>query len=80
MATGFAHPDALETVALEKMVATRLPGLVLALIEDGRVVHSRGLGFADLERRTPPGADTLIGIGSITKLFTALATAPIPDW
>ena len=73
MATGFANPAALEAFALEKMVATRLPGLAMALIEDGRVVHRRGIGFTDLTRRTPPGPDTLFGIGSVTKVFTALA-------
>jgi CubicO group peptidase (beta-lactamase class C family) len=79
MATGFADPDALDAFALEKMIATRLPGLVLLLIENGEVVHRRGLGFADVGRRTPPGSDTLIGIGSITKLFTALAVMQLQE-
>lgn len=79
MPHSFAAPDALDAFALEKMVATRLPSLVMVLIEDGEVVHRRGLGFADLTRRTPPGPDTLIGIGSITKLFTALAVMQLRE-
>ena len=58
MPPSFANPDALEAFALEKLVATRLPGLVLILLEGGEVVHRRGLGFADLVRRRPPGPDT----------------------
>lgn len=79
MPPSFANPDALEAFALEKLVATRLPGLVLILIEGGEVVHRRGLGFADLTRRRPPGPDTLFGIGSITKVFTALAVMQLRE-
>ena len=41
----------------------------------GRVLVSRGYGFADLERRLAPDHRTKYGIGSITKTITAAGIA-----
>jgi CubicO group peptidase (beta-lactamase class C family) len=48
-------------------------GLALGLIRDGRLATFRGHGLADVASRTPFTEDTRIRIGSITKLFTAIA-------
>jgi CubicO group peptidase (beta-lactamase class C family) len=69
----------LESFLLDKMVETRLPGVSFALIEHGHVVYARGLGFRDIERRLPVTPQTLFGIGSITKVFTALAIMQLQD-
>jgi CubicO group peptidase (beta-lactamase class C family) len=45
----------------------------IALIEDQRVIWSAGFGNATTESPTPATDRTLYRIGSITKLFTALA-------
>jgi CubicO group peptidase (beta-lactamase class C family) len=74
-----AELDALEAQLLASMVASRLPGMVLLLLADGEVVHRRALGFRDLATRAPTSADTLFGIGSITKVFTALATMQLVE-
>jgi D-alanyl-D-alanine carboxypeptidase len=51
----------------------RSPGLALAIVEDGRIVYSRGFGYADLTsgRRIEP--ETQFYVGSINKQFTAAA-------
>ena len=46
------------------------PGLAIAVAIDGEVVWTEGFGFADLESRRPVTADTLFGIGSISKTLT----------
>jgi len=69
----------LESFLLDKMVETRLPGVSLALIEQGDVSYAGGLGFRDIERRLPVTPQTLFGIGSITKVFTALAIMQLQD-
>jgi CubicO group peptidase (beta-lactamase class C family) len=50
-----------------------VPGLSIALVDDQRVVWAQGFGYADAERKRPAGVQTLYGIGSISKLFTATA-------
>lgn len=51
----------------------QIPGLSAAIVADQAVVWSGGFGLADLERRTPAGADTLYSICSVSKLFTSIA-------
>lgn len=49
------------------------PGAVVAVIQDGKVVHQKGYGLADLENRTRMGADTAFDLASVSKQFTAMA-------
>jgi CubicO group peptidase (beta-lactamase class C family) len=59
--------------------ALRLPGLAACIIKAGRVVWSKGYGWADIARRTPMDPDrTLQNIGSISK--TVVATAMMQLW
>lgn len=53
--------------------AEEIPGLSVAVIVDGRVVWSEGMGYADLENRVPATPLTRFRIGSISKPVTAEA-------
>jgi len=50
----------LDSFIFEKMAKTHLPGLSLAVVMGGEVVHSRGFGFRDLEHglMATPGPST----------------------
>jgi CubicO group peptidase (beta-lactamase class C family) len=50
----------------------RLPGLQVAVVQDGRVAFERAYGFADLEAKEPMRTDHLIEIASVTKTMTAV--------
>ena len=63
---------ALERFVQEQMIATRIPGLSMVLLRDGEAVE-RHFGFRELVRRRPPTSATRYGLGSVTKVFTALA-------
>jgi CubicO group peptidase (beta-lactamase class C family) len=63
----------LDSFIFDKIAGSRLPGLSLALVKDGALVHARGFGQRDLERGLPATPETLYSIGSVTKSFTALA-------
>ena len=52
--------------------ALGIPGLSIAVIQDGEVLSARGFGFADIEHRIPATADTLYHLASVTKTFTAI--------
>jgi CubicO group peptidase (beta-lactamase class C family) len=56
-----------------EMDRLQVHGLSIALVDDQRVVWSKGFGFADGARQIPATERTLYGIGSVTKLFTATA-------
>src|SRR5579863_7222736 len=62
-----------------KMSETKIPSVAAAVIEDGRVVHSRGYGFRDVGGAIPATSHTLYGVGSITKSFVALSIAKLVE-
>lgn len=56
-----------------------VPGVAVALVKDGAVVLAKGYGVRKLGDPTPVDADTLFGIASNTKAFTATALAMLVD-
>src|SRR5687768_10224407 len=50
-----------------------IPGMSLAIVKDGKVIYSKGLGYKDFENQVPVTADTQFAIGSSTKAFTGLS-------
>ena len=57
------------------MTEWKVPGLGVAIVEDGKTVYARGYGWRDVERELAVTADTLFAIGSNTKSFTATLLA-----
>lgn len=56
-----------------------LPGLVYGVVLDGKLVHSRALGLADVERKIPATDSTEFRIASMTKSFVAMAALKLRD-
>ncbi len=53
-------------------------GLVIAVVQDGELLFTKGYGYADFKQKTPMDpARTQIRIGSVTKVFTATAIAQL---
>ena len=75
-ATDFRSTDAL---MLRLMAVYNIPGAVLALIKDHRIVLAKGYGYRDLTTRAPVTTATLFNVGSISKSFTALGIAQLVD-
>jgi CubicO group peptidase (beta-lactamase class C family) len=65
----FKRVDAYIESQLEE---AKIPGVALAVIEGGKVVHLKGFGIADPTGR-PVTPETPFILGSISKSFTALA-------
>jgi CubicO group peptidase (beta-lactamase class C family) len=72
-------PPGLDQWVERTMQRFEVPGLALAVIKDGHVVHSRGYGVRN--RNAPEKVDeqTLFGIASNSKAFTAAALAILVD-
>ena len=51
------------------------PGAAVLVIDDGRIVHARGYGMANLEHGVPNRPDTVFDIASVSKQFAAMSIA-----
>ncbi len=56
-----------------------IPGLVYGVLLDGKLVHTRALGLANVAEKIPAARDTRFRIASMTKSFTALAIYKLRD-
>ena len=62
--------DGLDDFIAQVMKDWKVPGLALAVIQDGKVALLKGYGYRDTEKQLPVTPNTLFAIGSITKSFT----------
>lgn len=74
---GSAAQPALNTAQLDAFVRRMMqeygvPGVGLAIVENGRISYTKGYGVRNVTTRTPVTPDTQFPIGSVTKSFTAL--------
>ena len=68
-----AAPPKLDETVARVMTTFEVPGISLAIVKDGQVVVAKGYGVRKLGEATPVDAQTLFGIASNTKVFTATA-------
>ncbi len=65
---------------VEKTMSTfNVPGIAVAVIKDGKVIHSKGYGVRSLEKGGKVDENTLFGVASNTKAFTSAALAKLID-
>lgn len=57
----------------------KAPGVAIAVQRDGKLVYSKGFGYADLEQDTKIKPSTIFHIASVSKQFTAFAIAMLAD-
>lgn len=70
-----AAPKDLNAYVENVLKTFEVPGLALTIVKDGKVVVAKGFGVRKLGEATPVDAQTLFGIASNTKAFTATALA-----
>ncbi|HEY0597883.1 serine hydrolase [Sphingopyxis sp.] len=61
------------------MAAFDVPGMAVAIVKDGKLVHAKGYGVREAGKAEPVTPDTIFQIGSNTKAFTAAALAILVD-
>jgi len=72
-------PADLDVYVARSMKTFEVPGMAVAIVKDGKVVLLKGYGVRKLGESTPVDENTLFGIGSNTKAFTAAALATLVD-
>lgn len=61
----------IEAAVSKFMTSTHVPGVSVAVVENGTLEWADGFGFADLENNVPASEHTLFRLGSISKPLTA---------
>ena len=56
-----------------------LPGLVYGIVLDGKLIHARSLGYANVEQQLPVTTSSRFRIASMTKSFVAMAVLRLRD-
>ena len=65
---------------VEKTLKTfNVPGIAVAIVKDGKVVHAEGYGVKSILTKQKVDANTLFGIASNSKAFTSAALAMLVD-
>ncbi|WP_141432155.1 serine hydrolase [Bacillus sp. 03113] len=57
----------------KRMEKDHIPGMAVAVSQNGKVIYEKGFGVADILTNEPVTTNTIFGTGSISKSFTALA-------
>ncbi|HTP69117.1 MAG TPA: serine hydrolase domain-containing protein [Dongiaceae bacterium] len=77
-------PNAAGTAAFDTAVPALLkkwnvPGAAIAVAKDGKLLLARGYGYADFENQQQMQPDTMMRIGSISKVLTSMAVLHLHD-
>jgi CubicO group peptidase (beta-lactamase class C family) len=57
----------------------RVPGIAIGIIKDGKLIYSKGFGVCSIRTQKAVDPETLFGIASNTKAFTAAALGILVD-
>jgi len=71
-------PD-IDNLVAKSMKAFDVPGMAVAIIKDGKVIHSKGYGVRSLNSQAKVDENTLFGIASNSKAFTSAALGMLID-
>lgn len=71
--------DSFENKAYRIMVDHSIPGAAVAVAKNGKTVYAHGFGHRNRIDASPVNPDTVFGIASITKSFTAMAVMRLFD-
>jgi len=73
------EPDDLEQFIPAQMRSWKVPGLAIAVVQNGRVIYSHGFGLRDVNANLPVTSKTIFAIGSVSKSFTSLSLGMLND-
>ncbi|MBL4752906.1 MAG: serine hydrolase, partial [Flavobacteriales bacterium] len=69
----------IDVVVERALKAFDVPGIAVAVVKDGKVVHSKGYGLASLNTKKKVDKNTLFGIASNSKAFLTATIAMLVD-
>ncbi|MFA5213415.1 MAG: serine hydrolase domain-containing protein [Methanoregula sp.] len=75
--TGGVNLTGLDQVILSEMNKTHTEGVVVVVVQNGTTLYARGFGTD--KNNTPVTPDTILAIGSTTKMFTGYVVASLVE-
>jgi len=69
----------LQWLVTKELEDKHLPSISVALVNDQSIVWQTSVGYADREQHIAADGDTLYRVGSITKVFTAMAALQLAE-
>ena len=63
----------------KEMKPNKVMGVSIAIVDDQQIVWAQGFGYSDVKNEIPATPDTVYRIGSISKLFTSMATMKLVE-
>lgn len=65
---------------MKKYIGTAIPGAAVSIVKDGKIVFSKGYGYANIEKQTSMSTETTyMEAGSVSKLFTWTAVMQLVE-
>jgi CubicO group peptidase (beta-lactamase class C family) len=68
-AAAAVQADKVDDYVKAEMLKQHIPGLSLAVVQDGKIIKVEGYGLANVELNVPVRPDTVFKIGSVSKQF-----------
>lgn len=62
-----------DRLAADEMASLHEPSLAISMVNDGKLIFTKGYGVSDVENNVPATADTVYRIASVSKSLTATA-------
>ncbi len=72
-------PLQIDKLVEKTMAAFNVPGIAVAIVKDGKVIHSKGYGLRSLNSKDKTDENTLFAIASNSKAFTSAALGILVD-
>jgi CubicO group peptidase (beta-lactamase class C family) len=69
----------IDEVAEKTLKAFNVPGIAVAVVKDGKIIHSKGYGVKSILKNDKVDGNTLFGVASNSKAFTTAAIAMLVD-
>ncbi len=69
----------IDSLVADALVKFKVAGAAVAVVKDGKVIHSKGYGFADINTKEAANENTNFQIASNTKAFTTTALAILEE-
>lgn len=79
LAYGQINPKKLDKLIQKTQKTFDIPGISVGIIKDGKVIYAKGFGVRSLNNHLPMNENTLVGIASNSKGFTAFALGMLVD-
>ena len=72
-------PVQIDKLVEKTMASFNVPGIAVAIVKDGKVIHSKGYGLRSINSKDKTDENTLFAIASNSKAFTSAALGILVD-